>query len=107
MEDPRASLEIRALHSDCGADMAGRNCISGVRIETQGERVVISGDMVRINGEDMTAFVKQQPYSSRTLYVKQATSIFKMVRGFGFRVLYGFRRIYVSVDPFYDNKVRL
>ncbi|KAH3783095.1 hypothetical protein DPMN_161023 [Dreissena polymorpha] len=41
--DPRANLVIRALHEDCGTYMAGRNCIAGVRVETQGESVVIQG----------------------------------------------------------------
>lgn len=78
-----------------------------MRIETQGEKVVIQGDIVKINGQDYSSYIKEQPYLSRNLYVKQATSLFKMVRGFGFRVLYGYQRIFISVDPFYDNKVAI
>jgi len=66
---------------------------------------MFSGDNVKINGNDYSAYIKEQPYLSRNLYVKQATSLFKLVRGFGFRVLVGYQRIYVSVDTFYDNKV--
>ncbi|XP_052224799.1 SCO-spondin-like [Dreissena polymorpha] len=104
--DPRANLVIRALHEDCGTYMAGRNCIAGVRVETQGESVVIQGGSVQVNGQDYTAYIQDKPYLSHHLYVKQVTSLFKLVRGFGFRVLYGQRRIYVSVESFYDNKIQ-
>lgn len=65
-----------------------------------------AGGTVRINGKDYTSNIQEKPFLSRHLYVKQATSLFKMIRGFGFRILYGFRRVSISVDPFYDNKVK-
>lgn len=105
-EDSRAALVIRAFHDDCGDAIDGRNCISGVRVETRGDKVTIQGDIVKINGKDLTSFIREQPYLSSTLYVKQATSKFMMIKGFGFRVLFGYRQIFISVDPFYDNKVR-
>ena len=105
IDDPRAELIIRVFHEDCGDDIIGRNCIFGVRVETQKSTVVIEGSSVKINGDDYSASIENQPFLSRNLYVKQATSLFMLIRGFGFRVLFGFRRVYISIDPFYDNKV--
>ena len=107
IDDPRAELIIRVFHEDCGDDIIGRNCIFGVRVETQKSTVVIEGSSVKINGDDYSASIENQPFLSRNLYVKQATSLFMLIRGFGFRVLFGFRRVYISIDPFYDNKVRI
>lgn len=92
------------MHKQCEDDISNRNCISGVRIEHQRDVVVIDS-AVFINGLDYTDHINKKPYWTRTLYVKQATTLFKLVKGFGFRVLFGFRRIYVNLDPFFDNKV--
>ena len=108
LEDTRNDFKIRVSHDDCGENVNERNCVDGIIIETQGNTIEIqgeNGDNVIINGVDYSSSIETSPFLSRVVYVKQATSLFKLIRGFGFRVLYGYRRIYVSVDPFYDNKV--
>lgn len=48
----------------------------------------------------------QKPYFSERVFVKQATSLFMMVRGFGFQLLYDRNgRIYLTLEPYYINKV--
>jgi hypothetical protein len=48
-----------------------------------------------------------EPFSNEFMYVKKLTSLFVMIRGFGFKVLYsGNGRIYVTLDPYFMKKVQ-
>ena len=81
-------------------------CIVRVTVAFQDELLIINGGRtgdVALNGEVLT-----MPFSNDEIYVKQVTSLFKLIRGFGFHILYdGAQRIYVNLGPFYLNKVNV
>ncbi|XP_052794204.1 uncharacterized protein LOC128227575 [Mya arenaria] len=113
IDDQRYDLKIELFHTKCGQNLLdGLYCIGGIRLQTMDNNVTIRGgildapDILLINDVDYSGTINVQPYISRHIYVKQASSLFKLIRGFGFRILYGFRRIYVSLDPFFDNRVQ-
>ena len=48
----------------------------------------------------------QDYFRGQFLYVKQATTVFHLIEGFGFMVIYDpAGRIYIRLDPYYQNKV--
>ena len=50
--------------------------------------------------------LRTQPFTDRYIYVKTITSLFTIIRGFGFKVLYApLGRVYLVFDPYYINKV--
>ncbi|XP_064613991.1 LOW QUALITY PROTEIN: SCO-spondin-like [Liolophura sinensis] len=103
-DDPRASLNVRLLYEQCNAARQF-SCVTGLIVQTRGATVRIEKDFsVTINGREMS---RSLPYSSRNIYVKQVTSLFKMISGFGFQILYdGDSRVYIKVEPFFKNKIR-
>jgi hypothetical protein len=49
----------------------------------------------------------QEAWENKHLYVKQMSSLFVIVQGFGYSMLYDRNgRIYISLEPYYANKVR-
>ena len=60
---------------------------------------------VAVNGEDIVS-LDLSPYHNEAIYVKHVTSMFVMVRGVGFRVLFDRNgRIYIRMDPYYTGNV--
>src|SRR6218665_3618542 len=96
-----------------------KNCQSGKKVScTSGVQIVYTKDqqtykinidenfVIIVNGYELqNAF---ESYMNENIYVKQVTSLFVLVQGFGFRVLYDRNgRIYVRLDPFYGGKVSI
>ena len=53
-------------------------------------------------------FVFQTPWQNKYLYVKQITSIFTMIHGFGFEILFDHNgRIYTQMEPYYTARVSI
>lgn len=95
------------------------NCESGKKVScTAGVQVLYTKDqltyrisvdvnfVILVNGNQLeSAF---EPYMNENIYVKQVTSLFILIQGFGFRILYDRNgRIYVRLDPFYAGKVSI
>lgn len=60
---------------------------------------------ITVNGEELND-PSRQPFDSRGLLVKKASSVFASVEGFGFRLLIDPNgRTYIYLEPFYSNKV--
>ena len=85
-------------------------CTQSVEVihELDGKKthVILDNDFTAtINGVDYDD-LKTEPFSNGNIYVKTITSLFTIVRGFGFKVLYApLGRVYVIFDPYYLNKV--
>ena len=88
----------------------GVMCTQSVEVEHEldGKKTHINldnGFSAYINGvyyEDL----KTEPFSNGNMYVKTITSLFTVVRGFGFHILYApLGRVYIIFDPYYLNKV--
>lgn len=57
-----------------------------------------------VNTEDVD--LVSQPFYSPYIFAKKVTSLFVLIQGFGFKILYApTGRIYLKFDPFYVNKV--
>ncbi|KAH3718097.1 hypothetical protein DPMN_060896 [Dreissena polymorpha] len=79
-------------------------CITGITVETRGVKFTLdsqSHDTVYVNNNP-----KSLPYTDSMVYVKKVTSLFRLIRGFSFHILYdGAQRIYISLAPYYEGKV--
>lgn len=79
-------------------------CIVGLTILYQGQTLDVDGGRngdVILDGNILTL-----PFSNENIYVKQVTSLFKLIRGFGFHILYdSAQRVYVNLGPHYLDKV--
>ena len=92
----------------CGSPLLV-TCIKSVHVEFSKDgdttHVIVYSDFsATVNGdtEDITSAV-----FIGNVYVKKITSLFVMIRGFGFKVLYApCGRIYAVFDPYFLNKVR-
>ena len=86
------------------------SCTESVSIIYRREKEIYVVDIdkdfvVEINGEKL-ADPRLKPFANRYLYVKRVTSLFMMIQGFGFRILYDrLGKILISLDPFYANNV--
>ena len=83
-------------------------CSASVTIRHNNNEVEIKDDYSAvINTKHFTASsLESSPFHNEHIYVKRVTSLFLLVRGFGFRVLFDPNgRIYITLDPFYMNKV--
>lgn len=96
-------LNIKAIKKVCDETPNAR-CITKVTIGFQGDEIILQSGKyggVSINGDLITL-----PFSNDKFYIKQVTSLFKLVRGFGFRILYdSAQRLYINLNPYYLNKV--
>ena len=104
-QEPRSDLNIIARFAPCVGVIEG-NCLSGIEIQYRSVVVKMTGKTLTINSMDYSDTIDKTPYYSKHLFVKQATSRFRMVRGFGFKVLYDTNKLlYITLDPFYAHKV--
>lgn len=111
LTDPRADLHVDIETDKCENMKSGYYCLSKVIIAYRGTTVTLSGSTVtvRVNGGetiDLSAEIENKPYHSKHIYVKVPTSKFRMVKGFGFKILYDQRRaMYVYLAPYFAKKV--
>ena len=85
-------------------------CIKAVHVEYSKDgdttHVIVYSDYsatVDGNPEDISS----SAVFTGNVYVKKITSLFVMIRGTGFKILYGpCGRIYAVFDPYFFNKVR-
>lgn len=79
-------------------------CIVGLTILYQGLSIYVGGGRngeVILDGSTLTL-----PFSNENIYVKQVTSLFKLIRGFGFHILFdSAQRVYVNLGSHYLDKV--
>lgn len=106
----KGSVEVTYQVTQC--TNIGAMCIKGIwvwYVDESGEEshIHIRNDFsATINSEDYDD-LNIVPYHNMYIYVKQVTSLFVIIRGFGFKVLYAKTgRIYMTFDPYYANKVR-
>lgn len=97
------NLDISVTMKVCD-DTPNARCIVSLKILFQNDVMIIEkgrNGNVKLNGETL-----QLPFSNDQFYVKKVTSLFKLIRGFGFYIMYdGDQRIYLNLGPFYMNKV--
>jgi len=99
-QDGHNNLHISATLGAC-PDNPDARCIISVRVFTQNREVIVEGNKVYLNGR-----VISLPYSDDVIYIKQATSLLLIIRGFSFSVTYdGNQRLYANLGPYYENKV--
>lgn len=108
----RADVKVMYKMADCTGG-TGYMCIKSVFLTYKHEEQQNYINVALF--DDFTALIKgttynlaQYPFHSKFLYVKKATSLFVIIRGFGFKILYSpLGRLYLKFDPFYKNKVNL
>ena len=102
MEESTRNFHLRVLTQQDTERTRARNMYA-IEIEVDGVIVSLDIRSVTVNGNEANL-----PFVSEVVYIKQATSIFKMVKVFGMTILYdGNQRLYITAQPFYDNKVSM
>ncbi|XP_060080481.1 mucin-2-like [Ylistrum balloti] len=107
-EDSRSDLTVEMSFDSCPVidSSYNRNCLSAVHIKYKSTHITLRGTEVLINGEVIhgNSFYY---FHSQDVYIKQATNLYIMVKGFGFQLLYDqSRAVYLTLDRFYMHKVR-
>jgi len=88
-----------------------RVCSSSMQViyQRSGDKLTVEVDDhfdVRFNDEPLNN-LDLQPLVNDVIYVKKVTSLFVVIAGFGFSVLFNHHgQVYVTLDPFFMNRVR-
>lgn len=85
-------------------ELSGRD-LTVIELHTGWGEDVQPSLQVSVNGESLPDPVRK-PFHSDNFFVKQVSSLFVSVQGFGYRVLLDKNgRFYIYLDPFFANKV--
>ena len=111
LTDPRADLHIDLETDKCNNMKSGYYCLSKVIVTYRGTKVTLSGSSVtvRTNGgdtSDLSADIDNKPYHTKHIYIKAPSRQYRLVKGFGFKILYDQKRaLYVYLAPYFAKKV--
>lgn len=103
-DDEYNSLRISISIRDC-LEMRDARCISGLHMQIGGNHVHI------VNGVDGGVWLNEEkqtlPCSKHNIYMKQATSKFIHIMGYGFTIRYdNAQALYINLKPaVFENKV--
>ncbi len=103
----KGKIKIMQKVESCGS--YGVMCTSGIKIRVDdGDHVTVVELKSQQNEAIINNFVYnlENPYTDKLIYVKMVTTLFRMVKGYGFTVLYDINgRIYIEMSPYFTNKV--
>lgn len=79
-----------------------------VDVKYKGTTVILRGDEIIVNDKAISRTRGAYQYRSDILYVKQVTSLFLSVKGYGFLLLYdGENSLYLTLDLIYFGEVSI
>lgn len=77
-----------------------------MKVTLEGEKVHIFDQENPSTGEQELKNIDTQPFHSKHMYIKSASNKYRMVKAFGFKVLFDKRRaVYIYLAPYFANKV--
>ncbi|CAG2184395.1 unnamed protein product [Mytilus edulis] len=112
-DDPRSDLNIEMSTARCPNMKEDIFCLNKLVIQYRSMRVTLEGEKVHIfdkenpsTGEQELKNIDTQPFHSKHMYIKSASNKYRMVKAFGFKVLFDKRRaVYIYLAPYFANKV--
>jgi len=84
-------------------DNANARCVVGLDVTSQGHEVSLEHGQIYVNDVGVTL-----PYSDDVVYIKQATSLFLLIRAFEVTVTFDrAQRLSINLGPFFESKVKI
>ncbi|XP_069118777.1 SCO-spondin-like [Argopecten irradians] len=101
-------LTIKVAFDTCDWTIpeTNRYCLSSVIIIYKSTTIIITDTEISVNGQSYPRAHNTYPYRSNDIIIKQATTAFLTVKGFGFFLLYdSHKSLFLTLDRFFMYKV--